>query len=97
MTHLMKNIKQYPDELMSNIGHKSYHDSIANFHPPILREAINAAFLTVPTRKDFMKDAFGITDNTEFNNILASLMKPMATFITRLWKYYKAKGITNIE
>ena len=82
---------------MSTIGQKSYADSISPFHPAILREAINAAFLTVPARKDFMKSAFGTTDKKVFHDIFGSMLKPLALFVARLWKYYKDKGITNIE
>ncbi len=97
LTHLLKNIRQYPEELMSNIGKKSYEDSIAVFHSPVLREAIKAAFLTVPTRENFMKNVFGLTDRKAFIDILTSVMKPLAMLVARVWKYYQEKKLTALE
>ena len=97
LTHLIKNLKTYPEELVSNIAKKSYEDSIESFHPAVLREGIKAAFMTVPTRKEFMENAFGITDKKEFSDTLGEILKPLATFVGRMWKYYKEKNITNLE
>lgn len=97
LTHLVKNLRDYPDELMSEVGKKSYNDSIAAFHPPVLREAIRAAFMTIPARKDFSQSAFGVSDPKKFIDITSSILKPLAIFVSRLWKLYKDKGITNIE
>eukprot|EP00826_Nyctotherus_ovalis_P066918 TRINITY_DN994_c0_g1_i13.p1 TRINITY_DN994_c0_g1~~TRINITY_DN994_c0_g1_i13.p1 ORF type:complete len:167 (+),score=70.61 TRINITY_DN994_c0_g1_i13:321-821(+) len=97
LTHLMKNLKAYPEELVSNIAKKSYEDSIEGFHPAVLREGIKAAFMTVPTRKEFMENAFGVTDKQVFSNILGEILKPLAGFVARMWKYYKDKKITNLE
>ncbi len=82
---------------MSNIAQKSYNDSIYSFHPGFLREAISAAFLTVPARTDFFQSAFGTTDIKLANEILGIILKPLATFVARMWKYYKERGITIIE
>ena len=82
---------------MSELGKKSYQDSIANFHPAFLREAINMAFMTVPARSDFCLSAFGTSDLKVFHEILGGLVKPLAVLVARLWKYYKEKGITLIE
>lgn len=97
ITHLTKNMRTYPEELLSNVAKKSYADSIESFHPPVLREGIKAAFLTVPTRKEFMESAFGSVTKQEFNDILGEILKPLATFVARMWKYYKDKNITNLE
>lgn len=97
LTHLIKNLKAYPEELVSNIAKKSYEDSIESFHPAVLREGIKAAFMTVPTRKEFMENAFNTTDKQVFNNILGELLKPLATFVAKMWKYYKDKKLTNLE
>lgn len=97
LTHLIKNIRAYPEELMSEIARKSYDDSICAFHPPVLREAIRATFVTIPARMDFSKSAFGTTDNKKFTEIVTVILKPLAIFVARLWKYYKDKGITTIE
>ena len=97
LTHLIKNLRMYPEELVSNIAKKSYEDSIEKFHPGVLREAIKAAFMSVPTRKEFMESAFNTTDKTKFNEILGDVMKPLAQFVGRMWKYYKDKNITNLE
>eukprot|EP00829_Urostomides_striatus_P006367 TRINITY_DN16937_c0_g1_i1.p1 TRINITY_DN16937_c0_g1~~TRINITY_DN16937_c0_g1_i1.p1 ORF type:complete len:104 (+),score=16.20 TRINITY_DN16937_c0_g1_i1:76-387(+) len=37
LTHLFKNLRAYPEETMEKIASKSYNDSIAHFHPPVLR------------------------------------------------------------
>lgn len=97
LTHLIKNLKAYPEELVSNIAKKSYEDSIESFHPAVLREGIKAAFMTVPTRKEFMEGAFDITDKQKFSEILGEMLKPLALFVGRMWKYYKDKKITNLE
>jgi len=97
LTHLIKNLNTYQDEMMSTVAQKSYNDSIAPFHPVVLREGIRAAFLTVPTRNDFMKDAFGTTDKAVFLGIMGGFLKPLAIFVARLWKYYKEKGLTALE
>ena len=97
LTHLLKNLKTYPEELVSNIAKKSYEDSIEKFHPGVLREAIKTAFMTVPTRKEFMENAFGVTEKQKFNDILVEILKPLAMFVGRMWKLYKEKNITNLE
>ncbi len=97
LTHLLKNMKQYSEETMPNLARKSYLDSIAPFHPAVLREAICAIFMTVPTRRDFMENAFGIKDRAEFDKVLANLLKPLAGFVSRLWKYYQEKQLTTLE
>jgi len=97
LTHLIKNLKTYPEELVSNIAKKSYEDSIEKFHPAVLREGIKAAFMTVPTRKEFMENAFGMTDKQQFSNTLEEILKPLATFVGRVWKYYKDKKIATLE
>ncbi len=97
LTHLLKNIRQYPEELMSNIALKSYKDSIEQFHTGVLREAIKAALMTVPTREEFMKNMFGAVDKKAFYDILASILKPLATLVARVWKYYQEKKLTSLE
>ncbi len=97
LTHLLKNMKQYPEELMANIARKSYEDSIAQFHPPVLREAIKAAFLTIPSRKEFMESAFGVTDKKVFADKITELLKPLAGVVARIWKYYQEKKLTTLE
>ena len=82
---------------MLNIAKKSYNDSIASFHPAFLRESISAAFMTVPSREDFMMNAFDTTDKKIVGDILLSVLKPLAVFVARLWKYYKEKGLTSLE
>ena len=97
LTHLLKNLKQFPEELMSNIARKSYEDSIASFHPPVLREAIKAAFLTIPTRKEFLENAFGPMDKKEIYDIIGNVLKSLAALVARIWKYYQEKKLTSLE
>ena len=82
---------------MANIAKKSYEDSIAKFHTVTMKEAVKQALLTVPTRADFMKEAFGTTDKKEFTDMIAALLQPLATLVARLWKYYQEKKIANLE
>lgn len=97
ITHLFKNLRTYKDEPMDNIAKKSYNDSISSFHSPVLREAISTAFATVPTKKEFMQKNFGVTEFKAFSDILGNLLKPLAGFIARLWKYYQEKKLTTLE
>jgi hypothetical protein len=97
VTHLFKNLREFPSELLSNIAAKSYNDSIASFHTPVLQQAIKAAFLTVPTRAEFMKSAFGITDEKTATETLMTLLKLLAAFVARMWKYYQEKKLTTLE
>ena len=82
---------------MSTVAKKSYDDSIASFHTLVLRESIKTAFETVPTRNEFMTTIFGITDKKVFSDTLTEILKPLAAFVARLWKYYQEKSLTKLE
>jgi len=61
--NLLKGLKENPKENMSSVGRTAYNNSIAPWHPFMLRNAIRLIFYTVPTRKHFIQKTFGdITD-----------------------------------
>ena len=97
VVHLFKNLREYPGELLSNVAAKSYNDSIASFHTTVLQQAIKAAFLTVPTRAEFMRNAFGTADEKTSSELLVTMLKLLAAFVARIWKYYQEKKLTSLE
>ncbi len=97
ITHLLKGLKETPGDSLSSVGRKAYNNSIAPFHPFMLRNAIRLIFYTVPSRKHFIEKTFGGIDEATFSGLASEVLIPLEPLVEYLWKYYKDRSLTQLE
>lgn len=93
---LLAGLLQNPASELRPTASRAYDAALANHHPWLLRKAIGAAMLALPSRATFMRNISAGEDMSVLTEDLGEFVRLLEQVRLELWRFYSVNGLTEL-